>query len=69
LLILFEAFLILWLFKIKLNFFKPNSSFYELQVIDLDECTMEDGLKWCQLIGNSAKKCFCLIAGGDGTIG
>lgn len=38
------------------------------QVIDLDDCTMEDGLKWCQLIGNKAKQCYCIIAGGDGTI-
>ncbi len=39
------------------------------QVIDLDECPMEEGLKWCKLFEKHNIKCFCIVAGGDGTIG
>merc|ERR1719411_964769 len=40
------------------------------QVIDLDETSMEDGLKLCQMIHeNNDVRCICLVAGGDGTIG
>lgn len=37
------------------------------QVTDLDDAKMEDALKWCQLV--TEHQCFCLVAGGDGTIG
>ena len=39
------------------------------QVVDLDECKMEDGLKWCQLLEKEGIKPYILVAGGDGTIG
>ena len=39
------------------------------QVVDLDDCKMEDGLKWCQLLDHHGIKCYVVVAGGDGTIG
>ena len=40
------------------------------QVVDLDESNMEDGLKWFRLLdGYSDIKSYCVVAGGDGTIG
>jgi len=40
------------------------------QVVDLDEMSMEDGLKLCQMIyENNGIRSICLVAGGDGTIG
>ena len=39
------------------------------QVVDLDDCKMEDGLKWFKLLDKYKIKSYCVVAGGDGTIG
>ena len=47
-----------------------NSENFHFQVVDLDETSMEDGLKLCQMIyENNGIRSICLVAGGDGTIG
>ena len=47
--------------------FELNTLFF--QVVDLDESKMEDGLKWFRHLDDFALKSYCVVAGGDGTIG
>jgi len=40
------------------------------QVVDLDESKMDDGLKWFRLLDDYSEiKSYCVVAGGDGTVG
>ena len=38
--------------------------------MDLDESKMDDGLKWFRLLDDYSEiKSYCVVAGGDGTVG
>ena len=39
------------------------------QVVDLDEMKMEAGLKWFKLLDKYDITSYCVVAGGDGTVG
>ena len=40
------------------------------KVVDLDESKMDDGLKWFKLLDDYSEiKSYCVVAGGDGTVG